>query len=79
VLILHHATSQKVKHTPVNMGRRRKAKTRGAIGFCLDFFVSFCIKAKRKMKKPKADLNKTLLVAGKKIFFKKFQLPVVLY
>jgi len=24
------------------------AKTRGAIGFCLDFFVSFCIKAKRK-------------------------------
>ena len=30
-----------------------KAKTRGAIGFCLDFFGSFCIKTKRTMHKPK--------------------------
>ena len=32
-----------------------KAKTRGAIVLCLDFFGSFCIKAKRTMHKPRVD------------------------
>jgi len=51
-----------VKSASLNLGRRGMAKTRGAIGFCLDFFGSFCIKTKRTFYK-QAAVAETVKVA----------------